>query len=353
MKRQKKILLLGCAGSAGINFTKSLLLKKDIEVIGVDINKYYLEMVPIKKKYLVERKKSGEKGYIDAINKIIKKEQIDFVHAQPDSEVAILSKYREQINAKTLLPSKKAVDVFQDKLKTFQELEKVKINVPKTYSIENENSLKKIFSQNKDKLWIRSNKGAGGKASLPVKNYDQAKEWIKFWVGRGLKITDFSVSEFLPGREISILMLWHDGKLICSQQKERMEWLQSNVSVSGSGTTTAIQKTVHDAQVNKISTNTILAIEENPNGIYVVDLKQDKNKKFCVTEVNPGRFFTTSLFYPVAGVNMPYIYVALGLDLPIPKVKPYDSVKKDLYWIRIADGGPAMVKEGKWTSIKI
>lgn len=347
---KKRVLLLGSAGSAGINFIKSLQLENSVEVVGVDVNKYYLEMVPTKKKYLVTRKAGKEDEYVKKINFIIKKEKIDFVHAQPDSEVKILSDYRKKVNARTLLPSVEAIDIYQDKWRTFEILEKNNISVPKTYSVKDEESLRNIFSQNKEILWVRSNKGAGGKASLPVKTYEQAATWIKFWIEKGLKITDFSISEFLPGREISTLMIWHDGKLICSQQKERMEWLQSNVSVSGSGTTTAIQKTVRDDAVNKLCVVTIKAVEERPQGVYVVDAKQNRNNIFCVTEVNPGRFFTTSLFYPTAGVNMPYIYVALGMGLPIPSVKPYNSVEKDIYWIRIADGGPVMVEEGRWTS---
>lgn len=350
---KKRVLLLGSAGSAGINFIKALQLNSSIEVIAVDVNKYYLEMVPVKKKYLVTREKGKEKEYIDKINKIIKKERIDFVHAQPDTEVKILSDYRGKIKSKTFLPSAEAIDVFQDKWKTFEILSKYNIAIPKTYKIMDKKSLKDIFKNNRDIWWIRSNRGAGGKASLPVKTFEQANAWVKFWEGKGLRYADFSASEFLPGREISTLMVWCDGKLVCSAQKERMEWLQSNVSVSGSGTTTAIQKTVHDKKINELCTATIKAVEKTPQGVYVVDAKQNKNNIFCVTEVNPGRFFTTSLFYPTAGVNMPYIYVALGLSLPVPKIKPYNSVDKDIYWIRIADGGPAMVKEGRWTSNKI
>lgn len=350
---KKKVLLLGCAGSAGINFIKSLYLNNLIEVVGIDINKYYLEMVPTRKKYLIIREKGKEDEYVRKINKIIKEEKIDFVHAQPDTEVKILSDYRDNVVAKTLLPSKRAIDIFQNKWKTFQILRSHNISVPQTYSLTHENSLKNIFAHRKDLLWIRSNKGAGGKASLPVKTYAEAVAWVNFWMGRGLRRTDFSVSEFLPGREISTLMIWHDGKLICSAQKERIEWLQSNVSVSGSGTTTAIQKTVHDESVNTLCTRTIKAVEKKPQGVYVVDAKQNKNDIFCVTEVNPGRFFTTSLFYPTAGVNMPYIYVALGLGLPIPKVKQYNSLQENIYWIRIADGGPVMVKRDEWTSIKL
>lgn len=352
MKR-KKILLLGAAGSAGINFIKAIQLESSIDVVAVDINKYYLEMVPVKRKYLLTRQKGNEPEYIGKINKIIHKEHIDFVHAQPDTEVKILSDNRDIIHAQTLLPSRRAIDIYQDKWKTYEILKKRSIPVPQTYDIGTERQMKNLFSHQKDMLWIRSNKGAGGKASLPVNSYEQASMWMQFWKSRGLSRNDFSVSEFLPGREISCLMIWHDGVLICSQQKERLEWLQSNVSVSGSGTTTAIQKTVEDPMVNEICMSTICSVEEKPQGVYVIDVKQNKKGIFCVTEINAGRFFTTSLFYATAGVNMPYIYVALGLGLKIPKVSPYNSLSKDLYWIRIADGGPAFIREGKWSSINI
>lgn len=354
MLKQKRILLLGCGGSAGINFVKALRLAKEkIYIVGVDKNRYYLELSPADKKYLVKHEPGEEREYVNEIIKIIKKEKIDFVHAQPDPEVKILSEYREQIPANTFLPSKFAVEISQDKWKTYQQLKKHNVPVADTIRVENAESLRKIFQNNRKILWIRASRGAGGKASLPVTSLEQAKVWIEYWLERGLKWNDFLVNEYLQGKEVSWLSIWKNGKLICSQQKERIEWVQAGISPSGVTGTTAIQKTVQYPNVNQICTATVLAVDTNPNGIFVVDVKENRRGIPCITEINPGRFFTTSLFFATAGINMPKIFIDLGLNLEIKKIKKYNSVPSNIYWIRITDGGPVMIKNNAWTFQKI
>lgn len=346
-----RILLLGAGGSAGINFVKALRLAKEkFYIVGVDPNKYYLEMSPVDKRCVVSKERGKEKEYIKKLNKIILKEQLVFTHAQPDPEVKILSDYRSAIKSRTLLPSKKAIDIFQDKLLTYKHLYQKMVPVAETKLIKNKETLRKIFTLSNMTVWLRARKGAGGKASLPTQKFEHAKMWIEYWVERGLKWDDFLAHEYLPGKEVSWLSIWKDGKLICSQAKERVEWVQGNVSPSGVAGTTAIQKTVHDDRINEICMKTILAVENNPNGIFVVDTKENSKGIPCVTEVNPGRFFTTSLFYATLGVNMPLIFVKLGLGLPIEKVSQYNATERDVYWIRVTDGGPTMVRGDRWNS---
>lgn len=349
MSEAKRILVLGCGGSPGVNFIKALRLSKEkFYIVGVDVNKYFLEISPVDSKYYLPHPKVT-KGYIDSLIKIIQKERIDFVHAQPDEEVKIISDCRNLLPAKTLLPSKNAVDIFQDKWLTYKSLLKAGIPVAKTYKVGNQNNLRKIISGNKKPLWIRASRGAGGKASLPIKNFEQAKIWIDYWSDKGVKRDDFLIGEFLPGREVSWLSLWKEGKVICSQQKERMGWVQGNISPSGVGGTTALQKTSSYENVNRICTETVLTVDRNANGIYTIDTKENFRGIPCVTEINPGRFFTTSLFFATAGVNMPLLLVKLALNLPIPKVKQYNPLADDIYWIRVIDGNTSMMKDNQWT----
>lgn len=350
MSKTIRILVLGAGGSPGVNFIKALRLGKDkMYIVGVDINKYFLEIAPVDKRYLLSDKKD-KSDYVKDLIKIIKKEKIDFVHAQPDGEVRTISDYRNVLGAKTFLPSKNAVNIFQDKWRTFYELSKNNLPVPFTQQVKNARNLKRILKGNKEILWLRAHKGAGGKASLPVKTFDQANMWIRYWLNKGLKWSNFVISEFLPGREVSWLSVWKDGKLICSQQKERMGWVQASISPSGVGGTSAIQKTSSYKIINDICTKTILSVDKNANGIYVVDVKENKNGIPCVMEINPGRFFTTSLFFATAGVNMPLMYLKLGLNMPIVKTKSYNVLPDNIYWIRVTDSDTGMVNGEKWSS---
>jgi carbamoyl-phosphate synthase large subunit len=71
-------------------------------------------------------------------------------------------------------------------------------------------------------------------------------------------------------------------------------------------------------------------------------MKTDINSKIKVTEINAGRFFTTSNFFSHAGVNMPEMSVraALGENLTPLKI---GSLGDDLYWIRMVDMGFRLV----------
>lgn len=351
---QKRILLLGCGGSPAINFAKSLQYSKDdIYIVGADIDKYYIELAPVNKKYLIPHQAGKEKQYVKKLIEIIKKEKINFVHAQPDNEVKILSDYRNLLSARVLLPSKEAVDICQDKFAATEAFKKNGVPVPETIDLYNKKQLKQIF-QRGNFFWVRArNSTGGGKASLPVKEFSQAKAWIEFWVEQGLSWSDFIISEYLPGKEVSWLSLWKDGILICSQGKQRLGWAKPNTSPSGVGGTSGVQKTVHDTQVNKIATKAVLAVDEKPSGIYTVDLKENAKGIPCVTEINIGRFFTTSLFFATVGVNIPLAYVNAGLNLKTLKYKKYNCVPKDIYWIRTIDGGPVMVKKDNWSYKKL
>lgn len=350
MAKAIRLLLLSAGGSPSINFIKALKTSpQNFYIVGVDLDKYNLHAAPLDKKYLVKRAKGKDKAYVEKLIEIVKKEGINFIHAQHDDEVKILSAYRESFPTKTFLPSKEAVTTSQDKWLTYKKLKDHNVPVARTVLLKNEETLKTVFDKNGDTSWLRASSGYGGKASLPVKNFNQAKMWISYWIDRGLSWNNFLASELLPGREVSWVSIWRNGKLICSQQKERISWVQGHIAPSGVGGTTAIQKTVSYSRINKICTDTIKAIDKTPNGIYVIDTKENRKGVPCVTEINPGRFFTTSLFFPTAGFNMPYIYVQLGMDHSIPKVKSYNNLPDNIYWIRVIDNDPVLVKNGAKT----
>ena len=84
----KSVILLGCGGSAGINFSKSLrLVKEEFLIVGLDINKYYLELADVDKRYLLPQPAIEYKLLPEKLNELTKKHKIDFIHAQPDKDL--------------------------------------------------------------------------------------------------------------------------------------------------------------------------------------------------------------------------------------------------------------------------
>jgi carbamoyl-phosphate synthase large subunit len=91
-----------------------------------------------------------------------------------------------------------------------------------------------------------------------------------------------------------------------------------------------------------VAISAIRALDPEPRGAFCVDVKEASDGRPRVTEINAGRFFTTSNFFAAAGLNMPDMLVrcALGEQLARLSSSPLDP---DLYWIRMVDMTCALV----------
>ena len=349
----KRILCTGAGGPAGINFVMSLRLASEkMVVVGTEANEHYLHLVSTEKKYLIPRAKDS--SYVDRLNEIIREERIEFLHAQPDVEVEVVSENREKIGANVFLPSKMAVKACQDKLESAKVWRKRNVPVARTIELNDERDVDRAFDEFGSPVWIRARRGAGGKGSTPADNRETAVSWIRYWKSR--KVTwDFIAQEHLPGRNIAFHSLWKDGELVTSMARERLEYIYPYLAPSGIMGTPSVQRTVHDEAVNIISTDAVLAIDPSFNGIASVDLKENGKGVPCVTEINPGRMFTTSFFFSYASKmlrgdfagNIPYLYVRLAYKETIPELPKYNILPSDVYWIRHMDAPARLVKDGK------
>jgi ATP-grasp in the biosynthetic pathway with Ter operon len=157
------------------------------------------------------------------------------------------------------------------------------------------------------------------------------------------------VSEFLPGREFAFQSVWLDGRLVTSAARERLEYVFGHLMPSGQSSSPSVARTVHRDDVNELATTVVRAVDQQATGVFCVDLKEDEDGKPLVTEINAGRFFTTSNFLAEAGANMPYSYVRLALGEDVNGLPPYDAVEEGLYWVRMIDMGYKLVREGEWS----
>jgi carbamoyl-phosphate synthase large subunit len=345
----KRILVTGAGGSAASNFIDALLLASQndpIAIVGADAKPYHLPLAKTERNYLVPRTDSPD--YIAALNRIIDKERIEFIHAQPDPEVEIISRRRHEIAARTFLPPDETVALCANKMRLNQTMKRAGMAVPEAYFLECESDLpsamQALFSRH-EKVWLRAIRGAGARASLPVKALEHAQAWIDYWrVMRGLGYGDFMVSEFLPGKEFAFQSLWHEGRLVVSQARERVEYIFGHLTPSGQSSSPSVARTVHRNDVNAVATQAILAADPHPHGIFCVDLKENAAGQPLVTEINCGRFFTTSNFFAHAGVNFPHAYVRLAYGESIPSYPQYDAVPADLWWVRMVDMSFALVE---------
>ena len=177
---------------------------------------------------------------------------------------------------------------------------------------------------------------------------EQALMWVRYWSDNGLVIEDFMVSEFLPGREFAFQSIWRDGRLVTSAARERLEYLFGFLTPSGQTSSPALARSVHRPDVNETAAAAVRAVDPSATGIFCVDLKENAAGVPCVTEINAGRFFTTSIFFSEAGCNMPYYYTRMAYDEDVPDLPQFDAVPEGLYWVRLMDMGDRLLREGEW-----
>lgn len=344
------VLLLSAGGPAGVNFLKALRLGGITSVYGADSNPYHL---PFSEKYTIKSfliPKARDPDYVKKINEIIDKYNIDFVHAQSDIEVRALSDNRDKINAKIFLPRKKVIRNCQDKYFTALKWSEIwEDALPHTIIKSDDNFneyeyLNKLLKKHGN-VWIRAITGAGGRCSTPCHLSGMGIAWMNYWWKRN-PFTAFLIQKNLPGRNIAWQSIWYEGDLITSQARERVEYIYPNLAPSGVTGTPTVQRTVNEDKINETAIKAVTCIDHYPNGIYSVDLKENEKGDPIPTEINAGRFFTTSYFFAYAGemfklsgTNMPKIFVKIGCNEEVYTDRTVNILPEDLYWIRHIDCG--------------
>lgn len=334
----KRVMVTGSGGTPSTNFVRSLRESGEpFYLIGTDADKFSLMRSETDERHLVPLANDPE--YIDILNDVISDTRAEFVHAQPDQEVEVLSKNRNKLRAMTFLPAERTVEILQDKWKSYQAWTKKGIKVPKTMIINSEGELRKAFDELGGNLWIREIAGAFGKGSIPTNNFELAKRWIEFKDGWG----KFTAAERLTPNSVTWLSIWKDGELMVAQSRKRLYWELGNRAPSGVTGITGTGVTVDDEQVNKIALECIYAVDPSPSGIFGVDLTYDAAGVPNPTEINIGRFFTTHLFFTRAGLNMPYIYTKLAYGEKPPHIpRKVNPLTPNMCWIRGMDFNPVL-----------
>ena len=339
------VLLLGAGGSAAANVLDSLRrAASSYRIVGADASAVKLHLSDAETRVLIPR--ARDDGYAAALVATVERFECDVVHPQPDPDVLAVGSIRSELSAATYLPTQAALELAADKLTFTSRLRDAGVEVPETVPFSGlavvASTTAKLLAEH-DRVWVRARKGAGARASLPVRSGAQAEAWVRWWVDeRGLLASDFMASEFLPGREFAYQSVWQDSELVAGQLRERLEYLYGHLTPSGQTSTPAVARTVDEPAVDALAMDAIRALDSEPRGAYCVDIKESADGMAKVTEINAGRFFTTSNFFAAAGLNMPDMLIRCALD-ERPTRRGSSPLPPDLFWIRMVDMGYVLV----------
>jgi len=333
----KRILITGAGGTPALNFIRSLRMSGEaFYLIGVDCNSYYLPRAETDERHLIPR--ADEPDYLSVLCDIIRETRSQFVFAQPDVEIAVLSEHRGELGTKTFWPKHETVLACQDKYQTYGLWREAGLPVPETRLLNSPGDLEG-FLKEFGEAWLRATRGAAGRGALRANDPKQARSWVDFNDGWGT----FTAAQYLSPRSVTWQSIWNCGALVVAQGRERLYWEFADRSPAGVTGITGGGITVSDQEVDRISQRAILAIDPHPHGIFSVDLTYDSRGLPNPTEINIGRFFTTHLFFSAAGLNMPHILVRLAFRESLPALSTrINPLPPGQLWIRGMDMEPVL-----------
>jgi len=346
----KNILITGIGGGGSNNLYESLLQSKlnidDYIIYGSNISKEVLAKSQIKENFLLPVATSPK--YKAALIKLIKEQGIDLIIPNNDREVGVISEIREELPCKVFLPDKESVKFCQDKHEMYLKLKDHGIPMAHSYEIKSLEDIKTAMDKiGGEKFWIRPKVGAGSKGATWVKNYEQAVAWVNLWIElRGFKLENFTVSEFLPGRDFCFQSVWKDGELVLAKMCERMSYFGGENRLSGMSSTPAVAKTIRDEKALEVIFKSVKLLTSNPHGNFNFDLKGRENGEMCITECNVGRFcMITPIFDRTGKHSTAEYYVRAAFDDVGNEIEDPIDIEEDNYMLRELDTLPTIINE--------
>ncbi|MBI2549635.1 carboxylate--amine ligase [Candidatus Woesearchaeota archaeon] len=334
----KRILIGSSGGVPSINFERSLRdAKEQYYLIGMDSHEYNIFRAEVDESHLITL--AADPLYIPLLQELIERAKPDFLHTQNDySELKKISDNRHKLNTLLFIPSDRTIKICIDKNASYREWSKAGLNVPHTILVKTEDDLLQAIKLH-GTVWLRYKEGGFGYGSLHTGDFEFAKKWIDYFKGWG----KFTAAEYLSEHSVTWMALYKEGELVVAQGRKRLYWEFASRTVSGVTGVTGTGVTVSDPVLDKIAQDAIYAIDKEPHGVFSVDLTYNSKGIPTPTEINIGRFFTTSYFYTKAGLNMAELYVKLAFGEKIPRIeKKINPLPEGLAWVRGMDVLPVL-----------
>jgi len=343
--KEWRVLVMRAGTGSSNNLVRSLhAVSDDVTVIGCHSDRFHLRRSEADRNYLIPLRDHPDLAH--ALHFVIAKERVNVVIPTTDDDVRTVSDVRASLPCRAFLPAPATIALCQDKYALSSKLEAVGVPVPRTLAISHLDEVEELFARlaPATRVWCRVRKGTGSLGATAVSSVEQARGWIGYWTEmRGIAVTDFTLSDYLPGRDFACQSVWKDGRVVLLKTTERVAYFGGAGGPSGVSSIGGIHKTVREPEVADICVAAVRAIDPAASGAFSIDLKVDRCGRPCVTEINVGRFLTGSPIFDLTGKhNMTATYVRLALDQPVQIDEPYD-VTESYYMIRDLDTLPAIL----------
>ncbi len=339
-----RVLVLRAGIAASNNLIRSLKAgDPSIFVSGCNDDRFALKQSPADSKYLVPV--YSHPDFALALLRVVEDARVDLIIPNTDADVAAVSGIQDRLPCRTFMPQQHVIALCQDKYELTLFLRRHGLPAPPTLAIVSLDEVEAAFDAfpRASVLWCRMSNGTGSAAAIPVVTSAQARAWISYWEEmRGVPRGAFTVSEYLPGRDITVQCLFRDGQLLRAKMYERLSYHVSGGAPSGVSSTAALAKMLFEAPLLEIAVKAIRALDAKASSIYFVDLKENGQGHAFITEINAGRFANVPTIHDVIDAdNMSVAYVRAAFGEPMSFRQPAPS--EDCYVLRALDSPPAVL----------
>src|SRR5690349_20993151 len=199
-----------------------------------------------------------------ALAGIARREAVDLVIPATDVDTAALSRHRARFGRRLFLPRAALVDLCGDKDRFAARLAALGLPAPATARVRSLREIDALFRRlagpGRGPLWCRVRRGAGSLGATPVATAAQARSWIGYWRDvRGVPVDAFTLSEYLPGRDLGCQSVWRDGRQLLTKTYERLSYLASGTQASPLSSVPALTKTVREPEIAALCARVIRA----------------------------------------------------------------------------------------------
>ena len=326
----------------------------DYRIIGCDIDKkamgFFMKTKdgsPLVDEYFLAPRCNAPE-YFPWVEKLVAEKHIDYAFVQPEAEIVKWGQYYEEqgrfpcpvfMGCKVLSESLRDKSIMADLLEGTD-------YIPKTIKVTQQNPrFEDVEKEIGFPCWIRATEGTGGLGSLRLDDISSYKSWLFINAG----IPEFTVSEFLTGRHLANQMLYYNGEYVKGAALECAEYVMANVAPSRVTGNTHFGRFLNEDEINRFCDGCIKYLEKKlgvpAHGILSFDLKEDKDGRMKVTEVNIRHMAYTGVMARV-GFDLIEDTIRIMEDGNADRVQrdPFHHYEKPYIFLRDVDVEPIVLE---------
>lgn len=275
--KKKRVLVFPAGSEIGLEIYRSLRYSKDFELVGAssvdDFGRFVYE------NYVPNIPTVYEKGFIEAINKVVQDRAIEYIFPAHDDVIVKLAQHQDELKATVVTSPYDTCLLCRSKKHTYDVLCE-KIKTPIVYQADNITNFP---------VFMKPDRGQGSKGVLKANTINEVRLALD-------NDKSLLILEYLPGKEYTIDCFTDaEGRLIYAEARERTRIING---ISVESRPVEIKQCRDMAKI--INDNLKL------RGVWFFQVKEDTNGELTLLEIAP-RVAGTMALDRMKGVNLPLL----------------------------------------------